>query len=167
VRASRPRSQEWRSCERAARAPRSGARAGEPPALPGVALVRASRPRSHERRSCGRAARAPTSGARAGEPPALPGVALVRASRPRSQEKCDRKSFAALLLCVNLSGKCCKKTGAGDCSPAPSLDPGFCPAFRLANQRKREEFGGARGSEREEYQGREPGCFLWTAPFLF
>jgi len=48
----------------------------------------------------------------------------------------------------------------------PSLDPGFCPAPRLAHQRKREGFGGTRGSEREEYQGREPVCFLWTAPFL-
>jgi hypothetical protein len=49
----------------------------------------------------------------------------------------------------------------------PSLDPGFCPAPRLAHQRKREGLGGTRGSEREEYQGREPVCFLWTAPFLF
>ena len=49
----------------------------------------------------------------------------------------------------------------------PSLDPGFCPAPRLAHQRKREGFGGTRGSEREEYQGREPVYFLWTAPFLF
>jgi hypothetical protein len=48
----------------------------------------------------------------------------------------------------------------------PSLDPGFCPATRLAHQRKREGFGGTRGSKREEYQGREPVCFLWTAPFL-
>ena len=48
----------------------------------------------------------------------------------------------------------------------PSLDPGFCPAPRLAHQRKREGFGGARGCEREEYQGREPVYFLWTAPFL-
>ncbi len=48
----------------------------------------------------------------------------------------------------------------------PSLDPGFCPAPRLAHQRKREGFGGTRGSKREEYQGREPVCFLWTAPFL-
>gem|GEM_PF-4621794 len=48
----------------------------------------------------------------------------------------------------------------------PSLDPGFCPAPRLVHQRKREGFWRNQRSEREEYYGREPVCFLWTVPFL-